>query len=179
MESKNNRGGLGVSTDLGRRYADAERDMMTALCLTRPDLLALESPKSTRAGEVAAMDGMLMRCNRDSMTTEIAYIYEAKVRNYNAATLFGKYGGRAILGSVKLGNAQRASILFGVPTLLFLRLSGETYFLVKRITNGDGSFTFDYNERWMRAKRPCLSGYEWAWQTFVPMDDAKKSPLEL
>ena len=176
---RNNRSGLGVSTDLGRAYSNAERDMMNAFACTRSDLIAIESPKDTWAGARAPMDGMIMTCNRESMTTEVAYIYEAKCRNFDAATLFGKYGGRAILGSVKLGNAQRASILFGVPTLLFMRLLDETFFLVKQITNGDGSFTFRYNEKYMRVKRPCQSGFEWAWQTFVPMDDAEKSPLKL
>lgn len=174
---KNNRSGLGVSTDLGRRYSDSERDMLTALCLARPDLICLESPKDTHAGEVAAMDGVLMTCNRKEMTTEIAYIYEAKCRNFNSATLFGKFKGLAMVKSTKLGNAQRASILFGVPTLLIMRLAGEAFFLVKRITNGDGSFTFTYNEKFMKTKNPCLAGYESALQSFVPMSGAISCPL--
>ena len=176
---KNNRGKLGVSTDLGRRYSETERDMTTALCLACPDLIGVESPKGTRAGECAPMDGMLMGCNTDEMTTEIKYIYEAKYRNFNAATLFGKFGGRALIGSVKLGNCQRASLLFGVPSLLLMRLQDEAFFLVKRLCNSDGQFTFPYNEKWMRTKQPCLSGYEEALQTFVPMEGAAEYPLEV
>ena len=174
---KNNRDRLGVSTNLGREYTSAERDMLTALCLACPDLLAIESPKDTREGEIAPMEGVICKCNHKNKAIELSYVYEAKTRNFNFQTLFGKYGGRAIIKSSKLGNCQRASMLFGVPCVLLMRLQGEAFFLIKRLTNANGTFTFDYNEQIIKTRQPCVGGYEETFQTLVPMQGAKKCPL--
>jgi hypothetical protein len=173
------RGGLGVSTDLGRMYTEREREMVTAFCLAFPDFLANESPKDTPEGERAPMDGILMRCRAGKQMPEVAYIYEAKTRNFNAAKLFGEYRGRALVDTGKVLNCQKASLLFGVPSLLLLRLEDDPDFLVKRLTNADGSFTFVWNEKMMRIKNPCLPGYTTELRSFVPMRDAKTCPLKL
>ena len=179
MKKKQYREGLGVSTALGRVYTAREREMVTALSFAFPDFLSIESPKDTPEGERAPMDGLLMRCRAGDEMPAVAYVYEAKTRNFNAAKLFGEYRGRALVDSGKLKNCQRASLLFGAPALLLLRLEDEDYFLVQRVVNADGTFTFVWNEKMMRIKNPCLPGYTNELRTFVPMRNAKTCPLPL
>ena len=171
------RGALGIHTDLGRAYAETEREMLTALCLARPDFISVESPKDTPSGSVAPMEGIIAKCEKGKKLPEVAYIYEAKVRNISAEKLFGEYRGRGMVGSGKMMNLQRASLLFGVPSLLLYRIPRVNWFLVLRVTNGDGTFTFKWNQKLMRVRDSILGGWNWEWQTFVPMNDAKRVPI--
>lgn len=175
VETRNKKGMAGVLTPLGRMYSSLERDMITAFALSCPFLIVAESPKDG-AGVFAPMDGMIYRCKGPDI--EVAYVYEAKTRNFSAATLFGQYGGRAMIKSAKLGNAQRAALLFAVPALAFIRLQGEAFYLVKRLVNPDGTFTFKYNERFMRTQKPCGRGlWEETYQSYVPMHNATRMKL--
>ena len=161
---------LGIKTEKGQLSEAQGREAIKAFSDAHPSLdYVFTNPK-----ELAVVDGFIVNKHQNTLYG----VVEAKARNMTLEKLRGDYGNRWMVSVDKLDRGRLISEMLAIPFIGICRLNPDNKFLVVQLTDKNGKFVVDYEEREVTTQAIVGDiGRKREGNAFINMNDAKEYNL--
>jgi hypothetical protein len=160
---------LGIESVAGQLAEKRGREAIKAFSDAHPSLdYVFTNPK-----KLAVVDGFVVDAHRNTLYGVI----EAKSRDMTLKKLRGDYDNKWMLSVAKLGRGRLMSEMLCIPFIGILRLNPDKKFLVIQLTDSNGKYVVDYEEKEIVTQATIRGGKKLEMNAFIGMEEAKEYKL--